>query len=183
MEAGDLSRVVRHQLNAPDAEDLQHLRRRFVVPWVCREPEGLVRLHGVEALVLEVIRGDLVREPDPATLLREVQEHTPGRASDSPQRRPQLFPAIAPQRGERVPRETLGMKPHEDVLLSSDPAFRDRDVFSASVRSRKAVDPEVPVPRRKLSGVRESESFPRESHAAVSDEGTLLEGSPDTRIQ
>src|SRR5690349_6964315 len=62
----ELARVVRHESHAPHAERVEHVGRDGVVALVVAEPEREVRLDGVEPVVLERVRPDLVRQPDAA---------------------------------------------------------------------------------------------------------------------
>ena len=60
----DLARVVRHQPHRLDPERRQHVRGDGVVALVVAEPEGDVRLDRVQAVVLQRVGADLVRQAD-----------------------------------------------------------------------------------------------------------------------
>ncbi len=104
--------VVGQQVQLADAQGPEHLGRRRVVAGVLRQPQGGVRLVGVEALVLEGVRVELVVEADAPALLAEVEEHAAavGYALD---RLAQLRTAVAASRTEHVPGQALGVQPHQ----------------------------------------------------------------------
>ena len=58
-----------------DAQVLQDLHADAVVALVRLESEALVRLHGVEPLLLELVRADLVRDADASPFLIEVKQN------------------------------------------------------------------------------------------------------------
>src|SRR4030095_8349129 len=68
LEAHELARVVREEPHPLHPALHEYLRADAVVALVRLEAEGLVRLHGVAALVLELVGHDLVHEPDAAPL-------------------------------------------------------------------------------------------------------------------
>src|SRR6476661_4894160 len=71
-ELAELVRIVREQSNRAHAEGAQDRRGDAVVALVVAEAEREVRVDGVEpALLLQRIRADLVRQPDPATFLAQ----------------------------------------------------------------------------------------------------------------
>src|SRR5262249_42876367 len=75
LEAADLLRVVGEEPDPADAEVAQDLCPDAVVAQILAEAELEVRLDGVAALILERVGADLVRQPDSAALLMEVDEH------------------------------------------------------------------------------------------------------------
>jgi len=148
LELLDFRRVVRHEPHGGDPQDAQHARRALVVPEVRGESEDPVRIDRIEAVVLEVVCGDLVRDPDAPPFLGHVEQHPHGRATDSLHRRVELLAAIAPFGSEDVARHALGVEADEDVPLPRDPALDERDVLFSRVRTNKRVDPKVAVSRR-----------------------------------
>src|SRR5439155_1937798 len=71
---------------------------------------------GVVPRVLELVRLQLVEEPDAAPLLVEVHHHATTFGGDHAHRRMQLPTAVAPPRAEYVAGEALGVHPHQHVL-------------------------------------------------------------------
>src|SRR4051794_3651424 len=97
--------VVREQSDLRQAQVLEDLQADPVVAGVRPVAEGEVGLDGVEALVLEVVRADLLDQADPAPFLGQVDEGPRPLVPDHGQRHVELVPAIAPQRVEQVARE------------------------------------------------------------------------------
>ena len=67
--AAVLCGIVGHQAQLSCAEVGEDLRTNAVLATVDRQPELRVGIHGVEALVLEGIRANLVADADTATLV------------------------------------------------------------------------------------------------------------------
>ena len=68
-EAVDLLGVVRQQADVAEAQILEDLQADHVVALVGLEPELVVRLDGVDSLVLQHIRLELRRQADAAAFL------------------------------------------------------------------------------------------------------------------
>src|SRR3954468_11314817 len=133
-ETDELPRVVREQPHAADAQILEDLHADPVVALVGLEPEALVGLDGVEALVLQLVGADLVGQADAAPLLVEVEEHAAAFGGDPCHRGVELRAAVAPRRVEDVPGQAPRVHAHHDVLAVAEIAVDKRDV-------RFAVDP------------------------------------------
>ena len=101
LEADELARVVRQQAHGADAEVAEDLRADAVVALVRLEAEPLVRLDGVEPLILQLVRAQLVGEPDAAALLVQIQQHAAPFARDLLHRRVELRAAVAAQSSGR----------------------------------------------------------------------------------
>ena len=149
LEAAVLRRVVRHQAHRRDAEIDEDLRADAVLTGVGREPEVLVRLDRVAALVLERVRPQLVPEPDPTTLVTaQVDDDALALGRDLFERLVELQPAVAAQRPEHVTGEALGVHPHEHVRLTGDVAAHERHVLDPVEQALEHVRGEVAVLRR-----------------------------------
>src|SRR5256712_354444 len=98
----DLRGVVRHQLNRCHAKHSEHARGTLVTPEVRGEAKDAICVDGVETVVLEVVRRDLVDDPDAPSLLGEVQQDAFRRASESPHCGIELFATVAPLRAEDI---------------------------------------------------------------------------------
>mmetsp|Transcript_130446 Transcript_130446/g.377354 ORF Transcript_130446/g.377354 Transcript_130446/m.377354 type:complete len:270 (-) Transcript_130446:10-819(-) len=99
----DLVGVVCVQAGGLDAQLSQNIKRVVVGSGVDRKAQMDVRIHGVEALVLQPVGTNLVRQPDASTLMASnVQQHTPRRGVDHIEEPVELLPAIAPLRGQYV---------------------------------------------------------------------------------
>ena len=105
-EPHELARVVGQQPHAPHTEFAQDLGADPVVPLVRLEPELLVGLDGVIALVLELVGPDLVRQTDAAAFLVQIQEDTPALCRNSLHGRGQLAATVAPGRMEHLAGQT-----------------------------------------------------------------------------
>src|SRR5215211_1964711 len=101
-QSHDLRKVVGNQADALQAEVLEDLGPDPVVSQVRGEAEPLVRLYGVEPLVLEMVGLHLVEEPYAPALLLHVDDHAFALCGDALHRRPELLAAVAAQRVQRV---------------------------------------------------------------------------------
>ena len=116
LEAMNLLRVVGEDADAGQAQVDQDLGTDAVVAQVGGQAELQVRVDGVEPLLLEAVGAQLVQEPDPAALLRQVQQHPRPLALDHRERRLELLAAVAAQRVEDVAGEALGVDADQDVV-------------------------------------------------------------------
>jgi len=144
----DFRGVVRHQLDRGDPEDPQRGCGTLVTPKIRGKTKSAVRVDRVEAVILQVVRRDLVDDADAPSLLGEVQEDALRRPADSLQCGVQLLAAVAPLRAEYIAGHAFGMQAHEDVLLPRDPSYHEGDVLFAAERADERGDAEVPVPGR-----------------------------------
>ena len=123
LERGRLVPVVGHQPDRTDPQRAQARRDVTVAPVVDGEAEVLVRFGGVEPLVLQHVRAELVRQADPAPFVPgRIDKHAAAFGGDRPERVPELDPAVAPQRAERITGDALGVHPDQDVLAVADRA-------------------------------------------------------------
>ncbi len=120
LEAGDLARVVGHQLDRLHAERVQHVGGDAVVALVVAEAQGLVGLDGVEAVVLQLVGADLVGQADAAALLAQVEQDAVRHRRELAQGGLQLVAAVAAQRADDVAGEALRVEPHRHVLAVDD---------------------------------------------------------------
>src|SRR6266545_6725987 len=125
-DPGDLLRVVRQDPDRRQTEVGQDLVADPVVPHVRLEAELDVRLDRVEPVLLELVRAQLVEQSDAASLLRHVEEHAALLGCDPTQRVLELLAAVAAQRVEDVPGQTLRVDAYEHVLLPLDIALDER---------------------------------------------------------
>src|SRR5215203_2485685 len=72
LDADQLARIVRQQAHRTDPEILQDLDADAVVALIGLETEPLVRLDGVESLILQLVGANLVGQPDSPPLLVEI---------------------------------------------------------------------------------------------------------------
>src|SRR6266566_98775 len=128
-EAYQLHRIVRQHADRRQSEVEQNLRADAVIPQVRLETELLVGRDGVVALILELVRLELVEEADAPPFLIEVHDHSRAHLRDHPHRAVQLPAAIAPGRAEDVARQALRVHPHQHLLLARDVAEYQRDVL------------------------------------------------------
>jgi len=144
----DFRRVVRHEMDRRHAEDSKHAGGALVTPKIRGEAQHPVRVDRVEAVVLKVVRRDLVHDPDAASLLGQVQEDALRGAPESLHRGVELLTAVAPLGTEDIARHAFGVEAHKDVALLGDVPFDKRHVLFARERAYERVDPEVPVAGR-----------------------------------
>ena len=101
----------------------EDLRADAVVAQVGGEAELQVRLDGVEPAVLQRVGAQLVREPDAAALLAQVEQHARAALGDRAQRRVQLRAAVAALRAEHVAGEALRVHAHQRRLAAAHVAL------------------------------------------------------------
>jgi len=147
----DFRGVVRHELDRRHPEDPEHAGGTLVTPKIRREAEDSVRVDRVETVVLEVVRRDLIHDPDAASLLSEIQQDALRRVPDSLHRGIELLAAVASFRTEDIARHAFGVEAHEDIGLPCDVPLHERHVLLAREWADECVDPEVPVAGRKPS--------------------------------
>src|SRR5262245_2056030 len=95
LQADKFPRVVRQQPHGFDAEIRQDLRPDPIVALVGFEAEALVRLDRIEPLVLKLVRANLVREPDTASFLIEIEQDAATFLRNPRHRRIELCAAVA----------------------------------------------------------------------------------------
>src|SRR5438552_1765377 len=66
LEAHELARVVREQSHRLDAQVRENLCTNPIIALVGLESQAFVGLDRIEALILQLVRADLVRQADPA---------------------------------------------------------------------------------------------------------------------
>src|SRR5262245_23028787 len=146
LEADDLLRVVREELEILHAQVDQNLSADAVIAQIGVESEGRVGLDRVLALVLQLVGAHLVQQPDPAPFLPHVHEHAAALGLDPGQRLVELKPAVAAAGAEHVSRQTLGVYAHEHRRFTGDRAHHQR-------QRHAAVDRRVVGDRRELTVV------------------------------
>jgi hypothetical protein len=115
-----LGRIVRHEAHASDSQRAQHVRRAAVVAGVLGKSEEAIGLEGVEAVLLERVGPELVREPDASALLPQVEEDARVVPRERLEGSRELIPAVAPERPQGVSGQALRVKPRGNRLLAGD---------------------------------------------------------------
>ena len=67
-------RIIRKQSQFVNAERFERLRGKFIVARIRGEAEFAVRLHRIQPRVLQLVRLQLVNQPDAAALLRQIYQ-------------------------------------------------------------------------------------------------------------
>jgi len=91
--------------------------------------EGQVCLHGIQALILQAVGADLVREPNAAALLAQIQHQASFHLADRFERRFELVAAIAAQRSKRVACQTFRMQTYRHVRYADYIPFCDGNML------------------------------------------------------
>src|SRR5215475_8429190 len=134
-EPGPLRGVVRQQAHAAHAEVVQDLGAGAVVARICRQAQVEIRVHGVSAGVLQLVRLQLVQQSDAAALVPAyVKDDASTLGRNAPERGLQLRAAVAPHRAEDIAGQALGVHAHEHVSAITEIADDERDVLGAVVR-------------------------------------------------
>ena len=145
LDPGDLLRVVREDADRRQAEVGEDLAADPVLAHVGREAELEVGLDGVEPVLLQLVRLQLVQEADAPALLRHVEEDAALLGGDARERQLELLAAVAAERVEDVAGQALGVDADEHVLLALDLALDERDVVLAGQRLAEGDGGEVAV--------------------------------------
>ena len=106
----------------------EDLRPDAVVAQVDRQAELEVGVDRVHPAVLQLVGAELVEQPDPAALLRQVQQHAAALALDLRQCRLELLAAVAAQRVEDIAGQALRVHADEHVVPPRDSPLDQRDV-------------------------------------------------------
>ena len=113
-----LARIIGQKADASDSQFGKDLCPDPILPQVWREPEGLIGLDGVQALLLLKLVGfQFLEQADPPALLAHVENHAGARFHDLAHRMLKLAPAIAQFAGKNISGQALAMDPHEHRLL------------------------------------------------------------------
>ncbi|MPL60789.1 hypothetical protein SDC9_06351 [bioreactor metagenome] len=141
LEHPHLGGVVGQQPHLREAELLQQRRADAEVALVILETKAVVRLDGVETLVLQVIGAHLVRQADAAALLVEVEQDPRPLMPHLRQRGVKLWPAVAFQRAEDVAGETGRMQPRQHRLGAVGGTDLDGVMLLAAIVGAEDVEP------------------------------------------
>ncbi len=74
-----------------------------IIALIHRQTQPLIRLHRIQPLFLQRIRMQLIRQPNPAALLPQIDQHAFPFLLDHLHRRRKLRPAVAPRRPKTSP--------------------------------------------------------------------------------
>ncbi len=122
-KADDLLGIVREHADLLHAEVHQDLGTDAVVPQVLLESQLDVRLHGVAAVLLQLIGLDLVHQADAPALLMHVDDDALAGLVDDLHGRVELVAAVAAHGPEDVARHALGVHPDEHGIVGRDLAL------------------------------------------------------------
>src|SRR5699024_2491659 len=108
-QLGDLVRVVRQQPDAGDAQGAQNGDDRIVFAGIHRQAQVLVRVGGVQPVLLQRVGAQLVQQPDAAALVAAHVDQVPALGGDLRQGGVQLFAAVTAVGAENVPGQAFGV--------------------------------------------------------------------------
>ena len=112
----DLLWVVGQDADRTEAQVNEDLGANAVVAKIGRETELEVGVDGVVALLLKLVGLQLVEQPDPPALLREVEQNPLPLLFDHSERCGQLVAAVASHRLKQIAGETFGVQSCEHGL-------------------------------------------------------------------
>ena len=154
-ESLDLVGIIREQPHACHAESLENSTWKREVAMVRLESQALIRLHGVETLVLQFVSLQLGHQADTASFLLFIDENPCTFFGDHRQREFELLPAVAAQRVKDVSSEALRV--HADqrrgrlhIAHHQRDCFFDAAIAVGGGVSAKAVDAELAPARGEL---------------------------------
>ena len=136
-QRGGLGGVVGHQPHPIQPQVGEDRGGGTVLASVDGQAQRGVRGDGVEPAVLERVGPQLVRQPDPPTLLPEIEEHAGAFGDDGGQRAAELLAAVASKRSQHVARPALGVEPDERCVAPGDVAVNEGDRFGTAVQIRE----------------------------------------------
>src|SRR5688572_11604186 len=129
LEADHLARIVGDRPNRLESEIQEDLRTDTVVAEIRLEAEPLVRLDGVRAFVLQLVRLELVEQADASPFLVEIDHDAAPLRLDHLHRRVELPAAVAAEGVEDVAREALRVHPHQHALTIGQVAVDQRHML------------------------------------------------------
>lgn len=112
-ESGDFGGVVRHQPNASHAHPFEDGGGKVKLTAIRGEAEPLIGLHGIETLVLELIRAEFRHKTDPAAFFRLIEEDAGARIRNGLKGMFELKTAVAAERAEYIAGKALGVDPYD----------------------------------------------------------------------
>lgn len=121
-------RIIGQQPHSLQPESLQYLCRQLEFAMISLESELLIRLHGIESFILQLVGAELRHEADPAAFLHFIKEDPCAGLRDQGESHFELLAAIAAKRAEHVASEALGVNAYER-WRSVDVAQNERDSF------------------------------------------------------
>jgi hypothetical protein len=140
--------IIRQQSQLANAQRLQRLRRKFVIPRIRRKSKFAVRLHSIKPVILQLVCLQFIDQPNPAPLLWQIKQNARRLFRDLPQRKLQLRPAIASLRSKHIPSQTLRMHPHQrrlPICLLSSPQRPARCPAQLTTQNRNSLLPRTPL--------------------------------------
>src|SRR5437870_1878435 len=123
LKTDNFLRIICEEPELPHAEIEKDLRPQSVIAQVARITKFNVGLHGIEALLLQLVRVDFGCQSDSASFLTHVNQHAVAFLCDLSERGVQLNSAIASARSKNVAGKTLTVHTHERRLLLVNFAF------------------------------------------------------------
>lgn len=109
-------RIIREEPDLGDTERSENSGRQFELTMIGFEAKFLVRFHGVESLILQLISLKLSNQTYASALLLFIQQNPRAGFSDHLQRQFELLAAIAAKRVKNVSGQTLRMNAHQRRL-------------------------------------------------------------------
>ncbi len=113
----DFGRVVGEQADGTHAQIGQNQAGDAVFPLVGLVAQGQVGVHGVVAVVLQVVGPQLAQQPNASTFLAQIEQHALAFYGDLAHGFVELRAAIAAQGAKYIPGEALGMHPNQHIFL------------------------------------------------------------------
>src|SRR5690348_5412843 len=135
LQAFDFVRVIGQQPRLADAKVAQNLSADPVVAQILLESELQIGLNRVEALVLQRVSLDLVRQPDTTPFLMQVDDYASLGSQDPFDGFGQLLAAIAALGAENVAGKALRMQPHQRRATAANIALDQGQMLAAVHRA------------------------------------------------
>src|SRR5262249_20123176 len=128
LDADDLARIVRDQLDLVQSEVNENLRPYAVITQICLEPQLQVRLNSIAPLILQRIGLNLVAQTDAAAFLIQIEQNSAPFLLNHFHRLMELVSAVAPQRSQGVGSQATRVHTHKSRIASLHTPFHQRNV-------------------------------------------------------
>ena len=109
----DFGRIVGHEYDLDNSQGFHDFRTDAVMPGVGWKAQLKIGIHGVQAVILQIVGFDFVEKADAAAFLAHIQQYAASFLCNGGHGCGQLEAAVAAQATQNVPGEAFGMNAAE----------------------------------------------------------------------
>jgi hypothetical protein len=150
LEGTALFRIIGEKPHLRDSEVPQNRGRGGILPAIDWQAKRNIGVNSIHPSILQSVSFNLVRQPDSATFLTEIQHETPALRGNQFQGSRQLLPTIAPKRSQSIACQALGMKADERRLASGVISLCHGDELNRRALDLEGLDGKPAVFGRKI---------------------------------